>query len=60
MNNNYYPDFIRFKDVVGVRSKKCRINNIHDGLIYATIDDKEYIVPRSSVLVIIRNARRGK
>lgn len=48
-------DFIRFKDVIGIRSKKCRIINIHDGLIYAEIDGQEYVIPKDSVLVIIRD-----
>ena len=48
-------DYIRFKDIVGIRSKKCTITNIHDGLVYASIDGMEHIIPTGSILVIIRN-----
>jgi len=48
-------DFIRFKDIVGIRSKKCIIKNIHDGLVYASIDGMEHIIPTDSILVIIRD-----
>ena len=55
-----YPDFIRFKDVVGIRQRYCRITNIHDGLIYAIIDDKEHIIPTKSIIIIIRDAENSK
>ncbi len=55
-----YPDFIRFKDVTGVRSTKCKVNNVHDGLLYAEINGREYIIPYKSVILIIKNYKEEK
>jgi len=56
---NQYPDFIRFIDCIGYRMGKCRITNIHDGLIYFNFQDgREYIIPRNSVILIIKDAGR--
>ena len=55
-----HPDFIRFWDAIGLRHGYCKVINIHDGLIYFELasDKREYILPKSSVLIIIKNARR--
>ena len=55
-----YPDFIRFWDAIGLRQGYCKITNIHDGLFYFELasDKREYILPKSSVLIIIKNAKR--
>ncbi|MHA1971384.1 MAG: hypothetical protein ACTSW1_00240 [Candidatus Hodarchaeales archaeon] len=55
-----YSDFIRFEDVIGVRSKYCKIINYHDGLFYVEIAGKEHIIPKNSVILIIRDARGEK
>ena len=59
MQKSNYTDFIRFYDAIGYRKGYCKLNDVHDGLIYFEFeqDKREYIIPRNSVLLIIRNVK---
>lgn len=60
MNKNRPPqDLIRFRDTIGIRSKRCTYEKTESGFVHALIDNKRYMIPRTSILVIIRNVDRS-
>lgn len=59
LNAIAYPDRIRGKDssTIGAMTKRCKIEKIENGFVYATIERNEYMIPICRIDYIIRNVK---
>jgi len=55
-----YPDYIFYKSASGLIKGKCRVVNIHDGLITVVLqwDAKERLIPFKSLIELIKDVNK--